>query len=149
MGFRKQGKFRGFKLHAAINQSVLPSRAIITPGKKYNGLILSKLIEDLEADYVLADAAYSSKRNFIAIKDIAAAPVIADNPRKKGKSRKVESNELLKTKRYVTEQFNRHVKIMFWTNVGLEQRGLISQSKRCNPRNLVKIVAETFTSCHV
>ena len=58
----------------------------------------------------MADAGYCSKRNFKAVRDIGAVPVIADNPRKKGKSRKIESDELLKTKRYVVEQFNGHFK---------------------------------------
>jgi hypothetical protein len=109
-GYTSRGKFRGFKLHAAVNQSGLPLRAIVTPGNKYDGPFLPKLIEDLEADYVLADAAYNSKRNFRAAQDIDAVPLIADNPRKKGKSRKIESSWLLKAKRYVIEQFNGHVK---------------------------------------
>jgi hypothetical protein len=33
-----------------------------------------------------------------------------DNPRKRGKSRKVESSWLLKAKHYVIEQFNGHLK---------------------------------------
>jgi transposase len=109
-GYTSRGKFRGFKLHAAVNQSGLPLRAIVTPGNKYDGPYLPRLIEDLEADYVLADAAYSSKTNYKAVKAIDAVPVIADNPRKKGKSCKIESSWLLKAKRYVIEQFNGHVK---------------------------------------
>jgi hypothetical protein len=109
-GHTSRGKFRGFKLHAAVNQSGSPLRAIVTPGNKYDGPFLPKLIEDLEADYVLADAAYNSKRNFRAVQDIDAVPLIADNPRKKGKSCKIEPSWLLKAKRYVVEQFNGHVK---------------------------------------
>ena len=89
-GHTSRGKFRGFKLHAAVNQLGLPLRALVTPGNRYDGPFLPKLIEDLEADYVLADAAYYSKRNFRAVRDIDAEPVIADNP-KKGKTQKIKS----------------------------------------------------------
>jgi hypothetical protein len=64
----------------------------------------------LEADFVLADAGYNSKQNIKAVVGIAAKPVIADNPRRKGKSRKIEPSELLKAKRYLVEQFNGHFK---------------------------------------
>jgi transposase len=110
MGHTSLGKFRGFKLHAAVNQLGLPLRALVTPGNKYDGPFLPRLIEDLEANYVLADAGYCSKRNTMAVKEIDAEPVIADNPRRKGKSHKIECCELLKQKRYVIEQFNGHVK---------------------------------------
>lgn len=109
-GHTSRGKFRGFKLHVAVNQSGLPLRAIVTPGNHYDGPYLPALIEDLEADYVLADAAYSSKRNFKAAQMIDAVPFIADNPRRKGKSKKVELSWLLKAKRYLVEQFNGHLK---------------------------------------
>ena len=55
-GYTSRGKFRGFKLHAAVNQLGLPLRAIVTPGNRFDWPFLPKLIEDLEADYVLADA---------------------------------------------------------------------------------------------
>ena len=42
-------------------------------------LFLPKLIEDLEAEHVLADAAYYSKMNFRAVEAIDAEPVIACN----------------------------------------------------------------------
>src|SRR4030042_6115132 len=84
-GHTGRGKFRGFKLHAAVNQLGLPLKAFVTPGNCYDSPFLPKLIEDLEADYVLADAGYCSKRNNEAVRDIGAVPLIADNPRKKGK----------------------------------------------------------------
>ena len=71
-GHTSRGKFRGFKLHAAVNQLGLPLRAIVTPGNKYDSPFLPELIEDLEADCVLADAGYCSKRNIEAVKDISA-----------------------------------------------------------------------------
>ena len=95
-GHTGRGKFRGFKLHAAVNQLGLPLRALVTPGNCYDSPFLPILIDDLEADYVLADAGYSSKRNVKAIIDMGAIPVIADNPRKKGKRCKIEPDELLK-----------------------------------------------------
>jgi hypothetical protein len=95
-GHTGRGRFRGFKLHAVVNQLGLPIRALVTPGNCYDSPFIPKLIEDLEADYVLADAGYCSKRNVKAVRDIDAIPVIADNPRKKGKSRKIEPSELLR-----------------------------------------------------
>ncbi len=50
-GHTGRGKFRGFKLHAAVNQLGLPLRALVTPGNCYDSPFLPKLIEDLEADY--------------------------------------------------------------------------------------------------
>ncbi len=86
-GHTSRGKFRGFKLHAAVNQLGLPLRAVVTPGNRYDSPFLPGLIEDLEAEYVLADAGYDSKTNKRAAKGIEAEPVIAPNPRK-GKTQK-------------------------------------------------------------
>jgi hypothetical protein len=127
-GHTGKGKFRGFKLHAAVNQLGLPLRALVTPGNRFDGPFLPKLIEDLEADYVLADGAYHSKANFRAVRAINAIPVIADNPRRKGKSCKVESDELLRTKRYVIEQFNGLIKDDVLDECWLWPRGLIKKT---------------------
>ena len=54
-------------------------RAVVTPGNRYDSPFLPKLIADLDADYVLADAGYDSKTNYRAVKDIDAEPVIASN----------------------------------------------------------------------
>jgi transposase len=101
-GHTSRGKFRGFKLHAVVNQLGLPLRAIVTSGNRYDSPFLPGLIEDLEADYVLADAGYDSKTNYRAVKDIDAEPVIASNPRR-GKRKKIKHVKLLKTRRYVVE----------------------------------------------
>ena len=61
-GHTSRGKFRGFRLDAAVNQLGLPLRAIVMPGNRYDSPFLPKLILDLEADYVLADAGYDSKQ---------------------------------------------------------------------------------------
>jgi transposase len=127
-GHTSRGKFRGFKLHAVVNQLGLPLRALVTPGNRFDGPFLPRLIEDLEADYVLADGAYHSKANFRAVREINATPVIADNPRKKGKSRKVESDVLLKTKRYIVEQFNGLIKDNVLDECWLWPRGLVKKA---------------------
>jgi len=127
-GHTSRGKFRGFKLHAVVNQLGLPLRALVTPGNKYDGPFLPRLIEDLEADYVLADGAYCSKANFKAVLAINAVPVIADNPRKKGKSCKIEADVLLKTKRYVVEQFNGLFKGNVLDECWLWPKGLVKKT---------------------
>ena len=127
-GHTSRGKFRGFKLHAAVNQLGLPLRALVTPGNSYDGPFLPKLIEDLEADYVLADGAYCSKTNYKAVKDIGAEPVIADNPRKKRETKEVQACMLLKTKRYVVEQFNGHMKDNVLDECWLWPRGLVKKA---------------------
>jgi hypothetical protein len=126
-GHTSRGKFRGFKLHAAVNQLGLPLRALVTPGNRYDGPFLPKLIEDLEADYVLADAAYYSKRNFRAVEAIAAEAVIACNPRR-GKRKRIRYSKLLRTKRYVIEQFNGHVKGNVLDGCWVWPRGLVKKT---------------------
>jgi transposase len=126
-GYTSRGKFRGFKLHAAVNQLGLPLRAVVTPGNRYDSPFLPKLIEDLEADYVLADAAYDSKKNIRAVEVIDAESVIACNPRR-GKRRKIKHSRLLKTKRYVIEQFNGHVKINVLDECWIRPRGLVKKT---------------------
>lgn len=103
-------------------------RAVVTAGNRFDGPFLMKLIEDLEADYVLADGAYCSKRNFEAVRGIGAELVIADNPRKKGKRCKIESSELLKSKSYVVEQFNGHLKENVLDECWLWPRGLVKKA---------------------
>jgi hypothetical protein len=127
-GHTSRGKFRGFKLHAAVNQLGLPLRALVTPGNRFDGPFLPKLIEDLEADYVLADGAYHSKANFKAVRAMNAIPVIADNPRRKGKRCKAEADVLLKTKRYVVEQFNGLIKDNVLDECWLWPRGLVKKT---------------------
>ena len=127
-GHTSRGKFRGFKLHAVVNQLGLPLRALVTPGNRFDGPFLPKLVEDLEADYVLADGAYHSKANFKAIEAINAKPVIADNPRRKGKLCKFEMDVLLKTKRYVVEQFNGLIKDNVLDECWLWPKGLVKKT---------------------
>jgi transposase len=126
-GHTGRGKFRGFKLHAAVNQLGLPLKALVTPGNRYDSPFLPKLIEDLEADYVLADAGYDSKANKRAVKSIDAKPVIAPNPRR-GKRKKIKHALLLKTKRYVVEQFNGHLKANVLKGCWVRPRGLVKKA---------------------
>ena len=109
-GFTRKGPFRGFKLHAAVNQLGLPMKGTVTAGNRYDGPLLPSLLEDLEAGYVLADAGYDSRRNMEAVKAMGAQPVIASNPRRSGKRRRLKHRGLLKAKRYPVEQFNGLIK---------------------------------------
>ena len=126
-GHTGRGKFRGFKLHAAVNQLGLPLRAMVTSGNRYDSPFLPGLIEDLEADYVLADAGYDSKTNKRAVKAIDAEPVIASNPRR-GKRKKIKHVKLLKTKRYVVEQFNGHLKANVLKECWVRPKGLVKKA---------------------
>ncbi len=126
-GHTSRGKFRGFKLHAAVNQAGLPLRAVVTSGNKYDGPLFPDLIWDLEAPYVLADAGYDSKENRHAAKVIDAKPVIAANVRH-GKARKVRYSKLLRSKRYVVEQFNGHIKANLLKQCWVRPKGLLKKS---------------------
>jgi len=59
---------------------------------------------------VLADAGYHSLKNIKAVKDIGAVPIIAVNPRRRGKAGKVSNAEFFGDMHYPVEQFNSHVK---------------------------------------
>lgn len=109
-GFTSRGPVKGFKLHVAVNQLGLPLRAIVTAGNCFDSPLLPKLIHDLEADYVLADAGYHSLKNIQAVKDMGAVPVIAVNPRRKGKKVKVSNAVFFGGRRWPVEQFNGHCK---------------------------------------
>lgn len=126
-GHTGRGKFRGFKLHAAVNQLGLPLKAMVTSGNRYDSPFLPKLIEDLEADYVLADAGYDSRANNRAVKAIEAEPVIASNPRR-GKRKRIKHAKFLKTRRYVVEQFNGHLKANVLRNCWVRPKGLVKKA---------------------
>jgi hypothetical protein len=150
-GYTSRGKFRGFKLHAAVNQLGLPLRAVVTPGNRYDSPFLPGLIEDLEAEYVLADAGYDSKTNDRAVKAIDAEPAIAPNPRR-GKCRKIKHGELLKSKRYLIEQFNGHVKDNVLKECWVRPKGIVKKSAMVTAglismdANAIKAIVEGETS---
>ncbi len=127
-GFTCKGRFKGFKLHAVVNQLGLPLKAVVTAGNCYDSPFLPKLIEDLEADYVLADAGYDSKRNIRVVRDMGAEPVIASNPRKRRRCRAPALPRLLREKRYLVEQFNGHVKDNVLRECWVRPRGLVKKA---------------------
>jgi len=126
-GYTSEGPFRGFKLHAIVNQLGLPMKAVVTPGNRYDSPLLPDLLEDLEAEYVLADAGYDSKRNINAVEAMGAVPVIASNPRR-GKRRRIRHGELLRAKRYLVEQFNGHVKDNILKRCWMRPKGLVKKA---------------------
>jgi transposase len=127
-GFTCRGPFKDFKLHAVVNQLGLPLKAIVTPGNRFDSIFLPKLIEDLEAEYVLADAGYDSKQNIKAVRDMGAVSVIAVNPRRKGKQCKGSNAEFFRGKRYPVEQFNGHAKHNVLRGCWTRPRGLLKKS---------------------
>ena len=126
-GYTSEGPFRGFKLHAVVNQLGLPLRAVVTPGNRHDSPLFPSLIQDLEADFVLADAGYDSKRNIRAVKAMGAEPVIASNPRR-GRRRRIRHGGLLRAKRYLVEQFNGHVKDNVLKHCWTKPRGLVKKA---------------------
>jgi len=127
-GFTHRGPFKGFKLHAVVNQLGLPLKAIITPGNRFDSIFLPELIEDLEAQYVLADAGYHSLKNIKAVQAIGAVPVIAVNPRQRGKEHKVPYAEFFRGQRYPVEQFNSHVKCNLLRGCWVRPKGLLKKA---------------------
>jgi transposase len=127
-GFTSRGRFKGFKLHAVVNQLGLPLKAIVTSGNRFDSVFLPKLIEDLEADYVLADAGYHSLRNIQAVKDMGAEPVIAVNPRRRGKQSNTFTSAAFKGRRYPVEQFNSHAKHNVLKGCWVRPRGLAKKT---------------------
>ena len=126
-GYTSRGPFRGFKLHTVVNQLGLPLRAVVTPGNRHDSPLFPSLIQDLEADFVLADAGYDSKRNMRAVKAMGAEPVIASNPRR-GRRRRIRHGGLLRAKRYLVEQFNGHIKDNVLKHCWTKPRGLVKKA---------------------
>jgi len=127
-GWTCRGPVKGFKLHVAVNQLGLPLRALVTPGNLYDSPFLPKLIEDLEADFVLADAGYHSLKNIQAVMDMGAVPIIAVNPRRKGKQDKVSNAEFFGGRRWPVEQFNGHCKYNVLRGCWVKPRGLLKKA---------------------
>jgi len=127
-GITCRGPFKGFKLHAVVNQLGLPLKAVVTSGNRFDSPLLPRLIQDLEAEYVVADAGYDSKQNLKAVRDIGAIPVIAVNPRRRGKEGKVTNAEFFKGKRYPAEQFNSHSKHNVLKGCWVRPKGLLKKT---------------------
>jgi transposase len=107
-GYTSRGPFLGFKLHVAVNQDGLPVRALLTPGNRHDSPFLPALIHGFRPERVVADAGYDSKRNRRAVERVGAEPVIARNPRRRG--RRGVSSLLSRGRQYLVEQFNSLVK---------------------------------------
>ena len=127
-GWTSRGPVKGFKIHVVVNQLGLPLKAIVTPANLYDSPFLPKLIEDLEADYVLADAGYHSLKNIEAVKDMGAIPIIAVNPRRKGKAGKVSNAVFFGGRRYPVEQLNGHCKANVLRGCWVRPRGLVKKA---------------------
>jgi transposase len=127
-GFTGRGPFRGFKLHAAVNQLGLPLNGMVTAGNRYDGPLLPSLLEDLEAEHVLADAAYDSKANREAVRRMGAEPIIAPNPRRSGKKPRLKLRSLLKAKRYLVEQFNGLIKNHVLKECWTKPKGIVKKA---------------------
>jgi transposase len=127
-GFTCRGPVKGFKLHVAVNQLGLPLRAVVTPANCFDSPILPRLIEDLEADFVLADAGYHSLKNIEAVKAMGAVPVIAVNPRRQGKEGKVSNAEFFGGGRWPVEQLNGHCKRNVLRGCWVRPRGLLKKT---------------------
>jgi hypothetical protein len=127
-GFSSRGAFKGFKLHVAVNQLGLPLKAIVSTGNRFGSIFLPQLIEDLEAQFVLADAGYHSLKNIEVVRAMGAVPIIAVNPRRKGKEGKVSNADFFKGKRYPVEQFNSHIKHNVLQGCWKRPKGLLKKS---------------------
>ena len=127
-GFTSRGPVKGFKLHLAVNQLGLPLKALVTPCNRFDSIFLPELIEDLEADYVLADAGYDSLENIEAVKALGAVPVIAVNPRRKGKQSKVSNAVFFGGRRWPVEQLNDHCKRNVLKGCWVRPMGLIRKT---------------------
>jgi len=127
-GFTSRGPVKGFKFSVAVNQLGLPLRAIVTPNNCFDSPMLPKLIADLEAEYVLADAGYHSLKNLQVVKDMGAVPIIAVNPRRKGKAGKVSNAVFFGGKRWPVEQFNGHCKSNVLRGCWVRPRGLLKKT---------------------
>jgi transposase len=127
-GFTSRGPVKGFKFSVAVNQLGLPLRVLVTPNNCFDSPLLPKLIEDLEADYVVADAGYHSLKNLQVVRDMGAVPIIAVNPRRQGKAVKVSNAMFFGGKRWPVEQLNGHCKSNVLRGCWVRPRGLLKKT---------------------
>ncbi len=125
-GYTSRGSFKGFKLHVAVNQEGLPLKALVTPGNRYDSPFIPKLIQGLTPERVVADAGYDSKENRLAVKKAGATAVIANNPRRKGKSR--VRIRLKSGGQYLVEQFNSLIKDQILNGCWKHVKGLAKKA---------------------
>lgn len=77
---------------------------------------------------MLADAGYDSLENIAAVKAIGAIPIIAVNPRRKGKAGKVSNAVFFGGRRWPVEQFNGHCKANVLRGCWVRPSGLLRKS---------------------
>jgi IS5 family transposase len=123
-GWTSRGPVKGFKLHVAVNQLGLPLKAIVTTANHFDSIFLPQLIQSIKAQYVLADAGYHSLKNLRVVNESGAVPVIAVNPRRKGKASKV----FFGGRRWPVEQFNGHCKSNVLRGCWVRPNGLLRKS---------------------
>jgi hypothetical protein len=127
-GWTSRGPVKGFKLHVAVNQLGLPLKAIVTPANRFDSIFLPELIQDIDTQYVLADAGYHSLKNLKTVKESGAVPIIAVNPRRKGKAGKVSNAVFFGGRRWPVEQFNGHCKANVLRGCWVRPRGLLRKA---------------------
>jgi hypothetical protein len=66
--------------------------------------------------------------NLKAVKAIGAVPIIAVNPRRKGKEGKVSNAVFFGGRRYPVEQFNSHVKYNLLRDCWVRPRGMLKKT---------------------
>ena len=69
-----------------------------------------------------------SLENIKAVRDMGAVPVIAVNPRRKGKQCKVPNSMFFRGKRYPVEQFNGHAKHNVLRGCWTRPKGLLKKT---------------------
>jgi len=127
-GHTSRGPVKGFKLHVAVNQLGLPLKALITTANRFDSIFLPQLIQGIKAQYVLADTGYHSLKNLNVVKESGAVPVIAVNPRRKGKAGKVSNAVFFGGRRWSVEQFNGHCKANVLRGCWVRPSGLLRKS---------------------
>lgn len=119
VGHTSRGAFKGFKVHASINQLRIPVRVWFTKGNRHDSPIFPLLL--VRAKHVLGDAGYDSKKNRDLARAIGAIPHIARNRRRGKKKKRRKRSWLLAKKRYIVEQFNSlfkgEVLCRYWTRI--------------------------------
>lgn len=128
MGLHLKRASQGLQISLCRQPTRLPLNAIVTPANCFDSPLLPKLIEDLEAGYVLADAGYHSLKNIQAVRDMGAEPVIAVNPRRKGKESKVSNAVFFGGRRWPVEQFNGHCKANVLRGCWVRPKGLLKKA---------------------
>ncbi len=93
------------KIHAAVDALGNPVRLLLTAGQASEYGQASALIEDIEADYILADKGYDSDQFIEALEETGATAVIP--PRKNRKEQREYDQELYKERNLVERLFQK------------------------------------------